>query len=51
MDEAKIGMMSAENMGRETLQFVRRVMRDPERRKQVEELAKQLDAQEKKQEI
>ena len=48
MEEGRIGQMSAENMGRATYRFVRRVMHNPEIRKKIEELAAQLEAAERK---
>ena len=43
MCEGKIGLMRAENMGRETYRFVMRAMADPESRRKIKELARQLE--------
>lgn len=48
MDEAKIGMMSAENMGRETLRFVRRAMSNPVYAKKIKVMAKELEDKQRK---
>jgi hypothetical protein len=48
MEEGRIGQVSAEGMGRATYRFVRRVMRNPEFRKKIKELAAQLEAAERK---